>query len=197
MRLRTGRPRTRGPLLAALAVAGLAACSATPGGNAPSTAPSSASTASSSVSPSAGTSDFPAPDTETSVPAPSPSAPPAPTAGPGTGNAELSITVNPSPTETALNYTLVCRDGLPVAESKHPKPEAACAALKNNAALLSPDAKGAPRVCTEQYGGPQQATVTGIVDETPVDATFARTNGCEISAWNAAQDVLGGSGGAA
>jgi hypothetical protein len=193
MRLRTVRPRTLRPLLAALAVAGLAACTPTPGG----TAPSTAGAASSSVSPTASASDAPGPDTETSVPAPSPSAPPAPTAGPGAGNAELSITVRPSPTETALNYTLVCREGLPAAESKHPRPEAACAALKNNAALLSPDTRGTARACTEQYGGPQQATVTGIVDETPVDATFARTNGCEIGAWDAARDVLGASGGAA
>ncbi|HJV98177.1 MAG TPA: serine protease inhibitor, partial [Arthrobacter sp.] len=53
------------------------------------------------------------------------------------------------------------------------------------------------QVCTEQYGGPQTATVTGIVDDTPVEASFARTNGCEIGVWNAAQDVLGASGGAA
>ena len=105
--------------------------------------------------------------------------------------------IKPSPNERAVSYTLVCQDGIPTAESKHPTPEAACTALKNNAALLSPATKGTDQACTEQYGGPQQATVTGIVDDTPVDATFARTNGCEISAWNAAQDVLGASGGAA
>jgi len=191
MRLRTLRP-----LLAVLAVAGLAACAATPERAAPSSA---IPTASSSVSPSSsqGASGSPAPDTETTVPAPSPSAPPVPPAGPGAGNAELAIMIKPSPAEPAVNYTLVCRDGLPTAESKHPKPDAACAALKNNAALLSPAPRGTGQACTEEYGGPQTATVTGIVDDTPVDATFARTNGCEIGAWNAAQDVLGASGGTA
>lgn len=190
MRLRTVRP-----LLAVLAIAGLAACTGTPDGTGTSSAsPTASPTTSSSASP--GTSGSPAPDTETTVPAPSPSAPPAPTAGPGAGNAELAIMVRPSPTEAAVNYTLVCRGGLPTAESKHPRPEAACAALKNNAALLSPVPKSKDVACTEQYGGPQTATVTGIVDDTPVDATFARTNGCEIGAWNAAQDVLGASGGA-
>ncbi|MGY4543098.1 hypothetical protein ACVWY0_003024 [Arthrobacter sp. UYNi723] len=190
MRLRTVRP-----LLAVLAVALLAACTGPPDGTGTSSAsPTASPTTSSSASP--GTSGSPAPDTETTVPAPSPSAPPAPTAGPGAGNAELAIMVRPSPTEAAVNYTLVCRDGLPTAESKHPRPEAACAALKNNAALLSPAPKSKDVACTEQYGGPQTATVTGIVDNTPVDAAFARTNGCEIGAWNAAQDVLGASGGA-
>lgn len=183
MRLRTLRP-----LLAIIAVAGLAACTATPDTTAPSPASSSASEE---------PSGSPAPDTETTNPAPSPSAPPAPPAGPGAGNAELAIMLKPSSTETAVNYTLVCRDGLPTAESQHPTPEAACAALKNNAALLSPAPGSKDLACTQQYGGPQTATVTGIVDETPVDAAFARTNGCEIGAWDAAQDVLGASGGAA
>lgn len=178
-------------LMALLLAAGLlSACTAGPGAG----GPASTSPAASSSSPAAST---PAPDTETSVPAPAPSSPPAPSAGPGAGNAELAIMVKPSDAEPAVNYTLVCQNGVPAAESKHPTAQAACTALKNNAALLSPSTKGTAQACTEQYGGPQQATVTGIVDETPVDATFARRNGCEISAWNAAQDILGASGGAA
>ncbi|HAP90249.1 MAG TPA: serine protease inhibitor [Arthrobacter bacterium] len=181
------RLRTLPLLLAALALGGLSACTATPDAAVPSSANSSAN--------SSPTQSSPAPDTETTVPAPSPSAPPAPSAGPGAGNAELAIMVKPSPAEPAVNYTLVCRDGVPTAESKHPRPEAACTALKNNAALLSPAPKTTAQVCTQQYGGPQTATVTGIVDDTPVDVTLARTDGCEIAAWNAAQDVLGISGG--
>jgi hypothetical protein len=185
------RMRTLRPLLAVLAVAGLAACTGTPDKTEPSSA-SPTATSSASQSPS----DAPAPDTETTVPAPPPSAPPVPTPGPGAGNAELSIMVKPNSTDPAVSYTLVCRDGRSTAESKHPTADAACAALKNNAALLSPAVKDPNRACTEQYGGPQTATVTGIVDDTPVDATFALTNGCEIGAWAAARDVLGASGGA-
>jgi len=187
MRLRTLRP-----LLAVLAVAGLAACTATPDDTPP---PSASPTASASAT--QGASDAPAPDTETSVPAPSPSASPAPSPGPGAGNAELSIMVKPTATDPALNYTLVCRDGVPTDESNHPQADAACAALKDNAALLSPAPQRIDQACTEQYGGPQTATVTGIVDDTPVDTAFARTNGCEIGAWNAAEDILGSSGGGA
>lgn len=186
--------RTLRPLLAVLAVAGLAACTGTSDDRPPSSA---SPTASASASPSASPSDTPAPDTETSVPAPAPSAPPAPTPGAGEGNAELSIMVKPTATDPALNYTLVCRDGVPTEESKHPRAEAACAALKNNAALLSPAPRNKDQACTEQYGGPQTATVTGIVDDYPVEIAFARTNGCEIGAWNAAEDILGPSGGGA
>lgn len=178
-------------LMGLLLAAGLlSGCTAGPGAGGPASTPPSAS----SSSPAAST---PAPDTETSVPAPAPSPPPAPAAGPGAGNAELAIMVKPSDAEPAVNYTLVCQNGVPGAESKHPSAQAACTALKNNAALLSPPTKGTAQACTEQYGGPQQARVTGIVDETPVDTTFARRNGCEISAWDAAKDILGASGGAA
>jgi hypothetical protein len=139
---------------------------------------------------------MPAPDVETTVPAPAPTAPSQLPPGPGAGNAELAISVKPSDTEAALNYTLVCQGGAPTSESKHPAAEKACTALKDNPAILTPSTKNTAQACTEQYGGPQKATVTGIVDETPVDATFSRTNGCEISAWNAAQAILGASGGA-
>ncbi|MCU1517255.1 MAG: serine protease inhibitor [Pseudarthrobacter sp.] len=181
-------------LAVALAAGLMSACSAgTGGGQATSSAPSSTSPGTPAPSASSTT----APDTETSVPAPAPSAPPELPAGPGAGNSELAIMVKPSDTEAAVNYTLVCQDGAPSAESTHPAAEPACAAVKANPSVLTPSTRGTAQACTEQYGGPQTATVTGMVDGTPVDTSFARTNGCEISAWNAAQAILGSSGGAA
>jgi hypothetical protein len=38
-------------------------------------------------------------------------------------------------------------------------------------------------MCTEIYGGPQQARVVGTVKGQLVRATFSRTNGCEIARW--------------
>src|ERR1700704_6554920 len=96
--------------LVLLAVAGLAACA--PGGGPPPTqSPTGATTG-----PASGT---PSPDTETTAPAPSPSAAPL-TSGPGQGNAELAIMVKPSETGTPDNFTLVCQNGAPAAESQHP-----------------------------------------------------------------------------
>lgn len=135
-----------------------------------------------------------APDAESSLPAPSPDPSTLPPTGPGAGQAELAITVTPAEGEPDLNYTLVCESGAPVAESAHPDPGKACAALKANPRVLAPATQDEDLVCTEQYGGPQKATVTGMVDGVPVDAAFARTNGCDISAWNAAADILGAGG---
>ena len=169
--------------LVLMAVAGLAAC--TPGGGGGGTP--------SPTSPSATVT--PSPDAETTTPAPSPSAAPV-TSGPGQGNAELAIMVKPSETGTPANFTLVCVDGVPAAESQHPDAAAACLAVKNNAALLSPAPRPTDQACTMQYGGPQEATVTGVVDGQPVEATFTLRDGCEIADWNAAKDVLGSTGGA-
>ena len=48
--------------------------------------------------------------------------------------------------------------------------------------------------CTQQYGGPETATVKGTLRGDPVDATFSRENGCEIARWNAARLLLEAAG---
>jgi hypothetical protein len=45
--------------------------------------------------------------------------------------------------------------------------------------------------CTELYGGPQTATVTGRLRGREIDARFSRVNGCEIARWQAATAILG------
>lgn len=39
-------------------------------------------------------------------------------------------------------------------------------------------------VCTEIYGGPALAEIRGTFNGAQVDATFARTDGCEIALWD-------------
>jgi len=42
------------------------------------------------------------------------------------------------------------------------------------------------------YGGPQTATIVGVLDGTRIDAAFSRQNGCEIARWDAlGPDVFG------
>ncbi|MDF9752903.1 serine protease inhibitor [Arthrobacter sp. ES3-54] len=204
MRTQSGRPALA---LAAVLMAAAALAACTPnGGPTPSPSPSTTTGTPASPSPTA-PSGSPSPDTETTSPAPSPSAAPLPS-GPGQGNAELAIMIKPSEAGTASNFTLVCQNGVPAAESQHPNAAAACIAIKNNPAILSPVPAGKDRICTQQatvqqatgqpaiYGGPQVATVTGVVDGHQVQATYSQKDGCEIAAWNAAKDVLGSSGGA-
>ena len=44
--------------------------------------------------------------------------------------------------------------------------------------------------CTQQYGGPEIATVKGTFKGEQVDATFGRQNGCEIARWEDVKPIL-------
>lgn len=64
----------------------------------------------------------------------------------------------------------------------HPEPEAACAALAADPTALDP--VPADSACTMIFGGPEQATVVGVVNGEQVDAAFERSNGCELDRWD-------------
>ena len=46
------------------------------------------------------------------------------------------------------------------------------------------------RACTQIYGGPETARVTGTIGGEMVDRRFSRTNGCEIAAYRRAAGLL-------
>lgn len=173
------RMRFVGPLLAVLAVTGLAACSGTP-------TPGSTGSATQAPSSSAASSGPTAPGSV------SPSSQPA---TPGQGNAELSITLLEAPDAPLKAFTLVCAAGTPAAESEHPSAAEACTAIKDNPAILNPAPTKTDQACTMQYGGPATAKVTGSVDGKEVTAAFSRTDGCQIALWDAAKSILGSDGG--
>jgi hypothetical protein len=49
----------------------------------------------------------------------------------------------------------------------------------------------AKQACTQQYGGPERARVTGTLEGEPVDITVTRENGCEIADYQALFAALG------
>ena len=175
------RTRFVRPLLALLAVAGLAACSGTPTPGSTGSASQAPSSSASSSTPPSGS--------------PSKTATPSASAAPGAGNAELSITLLETAEAAPQTFTLVCTGGTPAAESKHPSAAEACSTLKNSPAILSPAPTRTDQACTMQYGGPATAKVTGSVDGKEVNASFNRTDGCQIGLWDAAKSVLGSDGG--
>ena len=127
-------------------------------------------------------------DDDTGAPT-SPGDPGAPTAPVA---ADLTVSLDSTGSGTSETWTLTCEP----AGGDHPDPDAACAALA--AAGGAPAFDPVPRdtACTEIWGGPQVATVEGTVDGVRVSADFSRTNGCEISRWDALADLLGSPGGA-
>jgi hypothetical protein len=99
-------------------------------------------------------------------------------AAPPTGR--LTITVWPQGMEgsSARRWTLRCGP----AGGTHPNPARACARLASISAPFRP--VPADAICTQVYGGPQEALVTGTYRGRRVNARFNRVNGCEIARWN-------------
>ncbi len=77
-----------------------------------------------------------------------------------------------------LRWTLTCEP----AGGTHPAPVAACRKLL---ALESPFAEVPPDVaCTQVYGGPQVAEVSGKLRGEAVLTRFGRADGCQIDRWD-------------
>ncbi|WP_228976351.1 SSI family serine proteinase inhibitor [Streptomyces sp. DH12] len=103
----------------------------------------------------------------------------------------LTITVERSGNPTADGtFKLEC-DG-DRGTGTHPRAQRACERL----AELSKDGRDPfspvpqDRMCTQQHGGPATARIEGTWHGRPVEAAFARTNGCEIARWENMQPVL-------
>jgi Subtilisin inhibitor-like len=71
----------------------------------------------------------------------------------------------------------------------HPDPKAACRVLEANGAVALPPVPG-NKVCTQIYGGPETATITGTWHGKQVSSQFARNDGCQISRWKLMEGLL-------
>ena len=92
---------------------------------------------------------------------------------------DLVVSVDRGDGSAPVSWTLTC-DGS--AQGTHPDAEAACAhlrALDNPFAPLPADV-----ACTEIYGGPQSAHITGRWDGEAVDLEVTRVDGCRIAQWD-------------
>ncbi|WP_367643777.1 hypothetical protein [Arthrobacter sp. PAMC 25486] len=159
------------PLLA------LAACAQTDPGNPPDAVPGSQpATASPTVPP--GT------------------APSATGTAPAAGIIDLSITLTESPGAEPHQFRLVAdvpdpADAPTLTESSLPDPAAALAAVASHGEKMFFPVPDPTRVCTQQYGGPEIAVVTGWFKGKEVNATFNRTDGCEIARWRTMAPLFG------
>ncbi|MFF8610021.1 SSI family serine proteinase inhibitor [Streptomyces sp. NPDC015346] len=102
----------------------------------------------------------------------------------------LTVTVSKSGHPNANGtYRLECGSR---ASGNHPAANRACERL-DRLAKEGKDPFAAVdknRYCTQQYGGPAVAHITGDWQGRPVDAHFARTDGCEIARWENLEPVL-------
>jgi hypothetical protein len=189
VRSRRSAPRRARGLRAAALIIGLLAVpslSACGPGNQP--APSPGITAPASP----GTGSPGAPGT----PAPSKSTPPNTQEGTAM-DADLTVVLTSAESDARIERKLVCRDSQPADGSTVRDAEAACAALTKHGERVFFELPDRNRICTQQYGGPQQARVTGTISGREVDKQFSLTDGCKISEWNSMQALLGSRAGEA
>lgn len=98
--------------------------------------------------------------------------------GPDYTSGSLSVqywpdrSVNPHPDK---NYTINCDQAFEFCETLY-------------ASDVFKEREG--EICTEIYGGPDEAIFKGTIAGRPFEQKFSRTNGCEISRWEALQDAL-------
>lgn len=130
-------------------------------------------------------------DPSVTPPAGSPTPSEDPSVQPAQGTISLRVEVRADEQADPEVSTVTCKDGKAAGTGAlSSDPEAACAnARKNRDLLVEGPAKD--RICTEIYGGPQTARVTGSIDGDEVDLTFKRSNGCEISDWETLEPLLG------
>jgi hypothetical protein len=89
---------------------------------------------------------------------------------------EINVSIGGSEAPTKM-WTLECPDG-----GTLPHPTAACAKLATMDDPFAPVPKD--KACTQIFGGPEVADVTGTFKGKPVNAHFDKGNGCEIERWN-------------
>ncbi|MGH9119479.1 MAG: hypothetical protein ACRD0A_16870 [Acidimicrobiales bacterium] len=110
---------------------------------------------------------------------------------------EISLTIRvASPGAELRDATLTCDEGRAEGTGFLEDPSAAQAACD----LLTGDEFAVDRLvngrapgmmCTQQYGGPETAKVTGTIGGRRISATIDRTDGCGIAEWNLLTPLLG------
>jgi hypothetical protein len=97
--------------------------------------------------------------------------------------AELTITVDQDGDDTGAppkELKLTCASA-----SDSDGCKAADALTKDD---LAPTPTG--QACTQIFGGPETATITGTLHGEAVDASFSRSDGCEVERWKTVEPLL-------
>jgi LysM repeat protein len=67
----------------------------------------------------------------------------------------------------------------------------ACAAVRNGVVAKVAQAEAGGRLCSQIYGGPQTAHLTGTANGKTVNLRVDRTDGCGVEDWNVLEPLLG------
>lgn len=108
---------------------------------------------------------------------------------------ELTVLLTEAPGDPGHVFLLLASAGVADPASTVPDPAAALAAVDRFGESIFFPRPGPPKICTQQYGGPQVAQVDGTFLGRTVHSRFTRTDGCEIARWRALAPLFGATGG--
>ncbi|MDQ0209418.1 serine protease inhibitor [Arthrobacter bambusae] len=114
------------------------------------------------------------------------------TSSTGKYDVELTVTLTEAPGAVDYEFVLLGSGGEVSEGSTLPDPRAALAAVEQFGEEIFFPVPRPDRICTQQYGGPQVATVTGRFHGREVSSRFSRTDSCEIARWRTMAALLGG-----
>jgi aminoglycoside phosphotransferase (APT) family kinase protein len=112
----------------------------------------------------------------------------------------LTVTLTEAPGATPTEFYLRSAKGIlssepDAIESNLPDAGAALTAVEQFGEEVFFPVPRPDRICTQQYGGPQVAVVTGWFRGRRVHSQLSRTDGCEIARWRSMAPLLGGTEG--
>ena len=105
---------------------------------------------------------------------------------------DLTIRLTEAPDTPEYVFRLTASGGVLAEGCTLPDSTAALEAVTLHGEDIFFPKPGPPRLCTQQYGGPQVAVVTGWFQGREVNSQFSRTDGCEIARWRTMAPLLGG-----
>ena len=108
-----------------------------------------------------------------------------PASSPGAAERTLVVEFSAGDGTPTERFSLVCGDE---ARGEHPEPAAACARVLRMDDPFAPPPTDL--ICTEQYGGPETARITGTWEGEEVDVELSRVDGCAIERWDAFVPVV-------
>ncbi len=102
--------------------------------------------------------------------------------------ADLTFAIHPDGVDSAAtaDYQLSCLGDTATVTGDAPSSAGVmCLALNQlDVRALLTNGPAADRICTEIYGGPNVAVITGTLDSVDIDTVANRINGCAISDWD-------------
>lgn len=111
---------------------------------------------------------------------------------PDSPDVDLTAQVTGLPDGGEHTFRLLARNGSVSPESTVLDPAAALDAVERFGEEIFFAVRRPDMICTQQYGGPQVAVVTGVLHGRRVHSRFSLTDGCEITRWRAMEPLLGG-----